>query len=69
MSKIKAKSSPELTAMLKEMENVGYASSLIISNGRLVKVMLDINRLILSIHLHRSSVEMVKSEQTVFGLR
>ena len=41
------------------MENVGYASSLVIS--------IDINRLTLSIHLHRFSIEIVKSEQIVFG--
>ena len=29
--------------------------------------MLDVNRLTLSIHLHRFSIEIVKSEQIVFG--
>ena len=66
MGKIKAKSSPELNVMLEEMENIGYVSSLVISNERLVRVMLDVNRLTLSIHLHRSLVEIVKSEQIVF---
>ena len=66
MGKIKAKSSPELNVMLEEMENIGYVSSLVISNERLVRVMLDVNRLTLSIHLHRSPVEIVKLEQIVF---
>ena len=66
MGKIKAKSSPELNVMLEEMENIGYVSSLVISNERLVRVSLDENRLTLSIHLHRSPVEIVKSEQIVF---
>ena len=52
--------------MLEEVENIGYVSSLVISNERLVRVMLDLNRLTLSIHLHRSLVEIVKSEQIVF---
>ena len=53
--------------MLEEIENVRYASSLVISNECLVRVMLDVNRLTLSIHLHRFSIEIVKSEQIVFG--
>ena len=41
MGKIKAKSSPELmNVMLEEMENIGYVSSLVISIGGLVRVML-----------------------------
>ena len=41
MGKIKAKSSPELmNVMLEEMENIGYVSSLVISIGGLVSVML-----------------------------
>ena len=52
--------------MLEAVENIGYVSSLVISNERLVRVMLDVNRLTLSIHLHRSLVEIVKSEQIVF---
>ena len=66
MGKIKAKSSPGLNVILEEVENIGYVSSLVISNERLVRVMLDVNRLTLSIHLHRSLVEIVKSEQIVF---
>ena len=66
MSKVKAKSSPELNVMLEEMGNIGYACSLVISNERLVRVMLDVNRLTLSIHLHRSPIVIVKSEQIVF---
>ena len=66
MCKIKAKSSPELNVMLEEMENIEYVSSLVISNERLVRVSLDVNRLTLRIHLHRSPVEIVKSEQIVF---
>ena len=63
MGKIKSKSSPDLNFMLEEMETIGYVSSLVILNERLVRVMLDVNRLTLSIHLHKSPVEMVKSEQ------
>ena len=41
MGKIKAKSSPELmNVMLEEMDNIGYVSSLVISIGGLVRVML-----------------------------
>ena len=53
MGKIKAKSSPELNIMLEEIEGSGYVSLLVISNERLVRVMLDVNRLTLSIYLHR----------------
>ena len=67
MGKIKAKSSPELNVLLEEMKNTGYVSSLVISNERLVRVMSDVSRLALSIHLNRSPVEIVKSEQIVFG--
>ena len=50
-----------------KMSLMGHGSSLVISNERLVRVMPDVNRLALSIHLHRSPVEIVKSEQIVFG--
>ena len=39
---------------------------MVISNERLVRVMLDVNRLTLSIHLHRYPVEIVKSKQINF---
>ena len=66
MGKIKTKSLPELNVMLEKMKNIGYVSFFVISSKRLVRVMLDVNRLTLSIHLHRSPVEIIKSEQIVF---
>ena len=54
--------------MLEEMKSIGYVHSLVISNRRLVREMLNVNRPTISIHLHRSTVEIVKSEQIVFGL-
>ena len=48
------------------MENISYLSSLVVSNGRLVRVMVDINRPTLIVFIYRSSVEIVKSEQIVF---
>ena len=66
MGKIKTKSLPELNVMLEKMENIGYVSFFVVSSKRLVRVMLDVNRLTLSIHLHRSPVEIIKSEQIVF---
>ena len=68
MGKIRVKSYPELNFMLEEIKNIGYVNSLVISNRRLVRETLDVNRQTISIHLHRSTVEIVKSEQIVFGL-
>ena len=68
MGKIRVKSYPELNFMLEEIKNIGYVNSLVISNRRLVRETLDVSRQTINIHLHRSTVEIVKSEQIVFGL-